>query len=81
MVKSKGYEENTYGLSDLVAYSHRNYSIQTVSIFFINKTQVYDKISKYEYGYENESLGEYSFLWEMLHIQSRVQIKLLWDDC
>ena len=33
MVTSKGYEENTYGLSDLVAYSHRNYSVQTVSFF------------------------------------------------
>ena len=36
MVTSKGYEENTYGLSDLVAYSHRNYSVQTVSIFSQN---------------------------------------------
>ena len=45
MVKSKGYEENTYGLSDLVAHSHRNYSVQTVSFF--TKHYVIKKIDSF----------------------------------
>ena len=67
MVTSKGYEENTYGLSDLVAYSHRNYSVQTVSIcsqniMFTNNLIHFQTTLTYTALLDHKSMTKYEIL-------------------